>query len=46
MISLEGLTISRLPYNNILLDGCENARLVKMRIKRSSANLVLISASA
>jgi hypothetical protein len=30
MISLEGLTISRLPYNNILLDGCENVRLVKM----------------
>ena len=46
MISLEGLTISRLPYNNILLDGCENVRLVKMRIKRSSTNLVLVPALA
>ena len=46
MIRLEGLAFSRLPYNNILLDGYENVRLVKMRLRRPSANLVLIPAQA
>ena len=32
MIRLEELTISRMPYKNILLAGCTNTRLVKMRL--------------